>query len=216
MKLLDQEKVKNLVRKYGLTTPKTFLIKNKTELKKIKKKYFPVVIKIDSPDIVHKTDAGMVIRAISNKQELLNAFNRLEANVKNRFPKAEITNYVIQEQIRGYETIIGMKRDPQFGPAIMFGVGGIFVEVLKDVSFRIAPINKKDAYEMIREIKGYKVLNGIRGNRPINFKALIDILIKISKISMENKNFKEIDLNPVFVNEKNAKVVDIRIMVDET
>ena len=111
------------------------------------------------------------------------------------------------------EIIIGMVKDPHFGPVIMFGLGGIFVEILKDVSFRILPIEERDAHEMITEIKGYKILKGTRGEPPKDIKAIKDLLMKISQMSMENPEIKEIDLNPVFIFEKGLQVIDARIIL---
>ena len=113
---------------------------------------------------------------------------------------------------RGKEIIVGMTRDPQFGSVLMFGLGGVFVEVLKDVSFRIAPIGKEEAEEMIEEIKASKILKGIRGEKPVNTEKLVDILVKVSKLA-ENKKILEVDLNPVIVNETSAIIVDARIML---
>jgi len=114
---------------------------------------------------------------------------------------------------RGQECIIGMIRDRQFGPVIMFGLGGIFVEILKDVSFRVAPLAKEDIDEMVKEIKGYKILTGIRGQKPKDIEAIKDILAKLSEIAIDNPEIKEIDLNPVIVHEKGASIVDSRIIL---
>jgi len=120
---------------------------------------------------------------------------------------------LIQPMMKGKEIIIGMKRDPFFGPVIVFGLGGIFVEILKDVSMRIAPLTKKDASEMLTEIKGIEILKGARGEKSVNFKALQKIILSLSRLSLKHREIKEIDLNPVMVDEKEARVVDARIIV---
>lgn len=214
MGLLDQKSAKELLVRYGVPVPKTVLVKNKTGLDNHNIP-FPAVLKVDSPDIIHKSDSGMILTSLQNFSDLKEAIGNLEEKLSNEFPEAKLNSFVIQEQVRGHETIMGMKRDPAFGPVIMFGLGGIFVEVLKDVSFRIAPLSRTDALNMIKEIKGYKVLKGMRGNKPVNITALVDVLVKLSKMSIDNKNFSEIDFNPVFISQKTARVVDVRIMVDE-
>jgi len=113
----------------------------------------------------------------------------------------------------GNEVAIGMNRDDQFGPTIMFGLGGIFIEILKDVSLRVAPINKNEALEMIKEIKGFKILDGARGNKKANINTLVDILVNVSNLSLKEEQIKSIDFNPVIVNESKALVADFRIIV---
>jgi len=174
----------------------------------LKKHGVPVVLKIESTKILHKTDIGGVITDISNKKELIQNWKKIKKLAQKY--KAKI---LIQKQITGYEVIIGAKQDPVFGPVIMFGLGGIFVEVFKDVSFRLAPITKKETQEMIKEIKGYKILKGYRGKKAINLKQIENILFNLSKLITKNHQIQEVDLNPVIVNEKQAQVVDVKIIV---
>jgi len=125
----------------------------------------------------------------------------------------KIEGILVQKMGFGREIALGMKRDLQFGPVLMFGLGGIFIETLKDVSFRICPLSKKTAKEMIKEIRGYPVLKGQRGKRGINIEKLVEIILQLSKLSLENPEIKEIDFNPIFVDEKTAKVADLKFFV---
>jgi acyl-CoA synthetase (NDP forming) len=214
MNQLSQEEVKNKFSKYNPTYPKTVYIKTDKDLNSIKIE-FPVILKIDSPDIIHKSDSGMVATGINSISSLAEEFRLMKKKLKEKFPKARVNSFIVQEQIKGREVIIGMKRDETFGPVIMFGLGGIFVEILKDVSFRITPISKDDASNMIREIKAYKILEGVRGEKPVNINAIIEILQMVSEISMMNEDIMEIDLNPVIVDEKKAYIVDARLLVGD-
>jgi acetate---CoA ligase (ADP-forming) subunit beta len=176
---------------------------------------FPVVLKIASPDITHKTDAGGVKTGLKSAGEMIQAYAEIMASVKEKYPKAKIEGVSVQRMARpGIEIIIGMSRDAQFGPVIMFGLGGIFVEVLKDVSFRLIPIEKRDAEQMIKEIKAYTLLNGYRGQEPADILSLVDILLKVSDLVVKNPGIKEIDINPVFAYKDSAVAVDARIVVE--
>ncbi len=136
-------------------------------------------------------------------------------NVKKHKPEAKIVGILVQEMApHSTEVIVGATKDPQFGPALMFGLGGVFVEVLKDVSFRIAPITKSDAQEMITEVKGYPILTGYRGQPPADINAIAEILLKTSMLVMDHQEIKELDLNPILVYEKGAKTVDARIILE--
>ena len=175
---------------------------------------FPVVLKIVSPDIVHKFDVGGVILNLKNGRQVREAYKKIISNVKRCKPDARIVGILVQEMApSSTEVIVGMTKDPQFGPALMFGLGGIFVEVLKDVSFRVAPITERDAREMITEIKGYPVLMGYRGMPPADVDTLVQILLKTSKLVTEHLEVDQLDLNPIMVYEKGAKVVDARIIL---
>ena len=212
--LMDFLQAEKLLKKYRIPTPKQLLAKNEKQAGQFAKKIgFPVVLKISSPQVLHKTDFNGVIVGLQNEKEVTDAYNKIIKEVKRKMPKAKIRGVLVQEMAKGHEVIIGSKQDPQFGPVIMFGLGGIFVEVFKDVTFRIIPIERKDAQEMTEEIKGAKVLQGVRGQKPINFKALEDCLLAVSKMVWGNKKIKELDLNPVFVNEKGVKAVDARILL---
>lgn len=212
MKLVSQDDALKLLDEFNPTYPQSRLYKTRDEVASIDGVDYPLILKIDSPDIVHKSDAGMVQLGIKDKDELLKRFDAMQENLKKNFPSAYVNNYLIQEQIVGKEIIIGMKRDPVFGPAIMFGLGGIFVEVLKDVSFRVAPVTKKEANEMIREIKAFKILEGVRGEGSVNIDSIAELIVMVSKLSVKYEMIEEIDFNPVIVNNKAAYLVDVRIL----
>lgn len=176
---------------------------------------YPVVMKIVSPDILHKTEANGVKTCIGNAEEVRKEYNTIIESAKKYKRSARIQGVLIQETAHGTEVIIGTAEDLQFGKTIMFGLGGIYVEVMKDVSFRIIPINRKDALEMVHEIKGFKILEGVRGKKPASINSIVDILLKISNMVEKNQNIKELDINPLFVNEKEALVADARIILKE-
>ena len=178
---------------------------------------YPVVLKILSPDVIHKSDVGGVIVNVKDADAVRQGYQSIISNVKKHVGKARIRGIFVEEFApAGVEVIIGAIKDPQFGPALMFGLGGIFVEVLKDVSFRVAPITKYDAQEMLQEIKGYPILTGVRGQEPRDTGALVDILLKVSKLVIDYPAINQLDLNPVFSYSKGAKCVDARIILEET
>ena len=176
---------------------------------------FPIVLKIVSPDIVHKSDVGGVIVGIKNLRDVRTGYRQIVKNVKKHNPDAKIAGILVQEMApSGTEVIVGSIKDPQFGPAIMFGLGGVFVEVLKDVTFRIAPVTEDEAAEMISEVKAYPLLKGYRNTPPADLKAITKILVNTSRLVTEHPEIKELDLNPIMVYEKGAKAVDARIILE--
>ena len=162
---------------------------------------YPVAIKIDSPDILHKTEAGGLLLNIGNQEELKKAYNKVLENARNYNPKAHINGVLVQEMIKGgTEVIVGVNNDLQFGPTIMFGLGGIFVEILKDVSLRVAPLNREDALGMLKEIKGYKVLTGARGKAKADIDAIAEVLVNVSRLAIDlEDHIAELDINPLLV-----------------
>lgn len=176
---------------------------------------FPVVLKVISRDISHKTEAGGVLLNLRNDNQIKTGFSQIKANVHNYDPTARIEGFLVQEMVPpSTEVVIGMTKDPTFGAALMFGLGGIFVEVLEDVVFRIAPISSSDAYDMIQEIKAYKILTGVRGNPPVDVDALVNILRKVSDLVVHHPEIGQLDLNPVIVYPQGAKIVDARIILE--
>ena len=212
--LLETE-AKELLKEYGISVPDFKLIKNEEKISGLAKEInFPITMKIVSPDIIHKTDAGGVKVNIKDAKEAKLAYQEIIYKAKKYNKKAKISGVIVYPMVpQGAEIIIGMMKDPHFGPVIMFGLGGIFVEVLKDISFRILPIEEKDAREMITEIKGYEILKGARGKPPRDIQAIEGVLMKISKLTMENPEINEIDLNPIFIFEKGLQVVDARMIL---
>jgi acyl-CoA synthetase (NDP forming) len=178
---------------------------------------FPVVLKIASADIVHKSDAGGVKLGLANAQAVGQAYDEIMAAAKQKHPKAKILGVAVQKMARpGVEVIIGMSKDDQFGPVLMFGLGGILVEVLKDVSFRLVPLAKRDAAEMVREIKGYPLLEGYRGQEAVKISYLENLLLKVSDFVEKNPEVRELDLNPIFAYSDGALAVDARVILEKT
>lgn len=175
---------------------------------------YPVVLKIVSPDITHKSDVGGVKVGLNGADEVRAAYDEIVANAKKAEPDAKIEGVAVQKMApQGTEVIIGMSKDPQFGPVLMFGLGGILVEVLKDVAFRIVPLEQRDARQMIEEIKGFPVLQGVRGHDPADLGALQSLLLKLSEFVEANPQIEELDLNPVFAYKDGAIAVDARIVI---
>ncbi|MGC8567410.1 MAG: acetate--CoA ligase family protein, partial [Caldisphaera sp.] len=174
-----------------------------------------VAMKIISPDIIHKTDVGGVILNVEDDNRLIDGYYKLIKNVKNNLPKARINGVLIQEIVKnGQEIIIGGKRDLAFGPVVLFGLGGIYTEVLGDVSMRIAPIDSCDAKEMIEEIKSIKILEGYRGLEPVDKNALALAIMRVGELMINIPEITEMDINPVIANKKGALAVDARIIIN--
>jgi len=210
--LLSPEKSLQLMAKYKIPFVKTVLCKTLDELLLTASHLTPpFVLKLQSPDIIHKTDVGGVVTKIKSIEELKEAYKKIISNVKKVRPNARIEGFILQRYVDGLEVIVGGKIDPTFGKIILFGLGGIFTEVFEDTAIRVVPIGGKDARSMITEIKAYKILKGFRG-KTYNIKSLVDVLLRTSKL-LEHEDIKEMDFNPVIVNEKEAKVVDWRILV---
>jgi len=214
--LLTEIESKELLKAARIPVVETRLATSKKEAIELAAKLgFPVVMKIVSPDVVHKSDAGGVRLSIQNATQAGRAYNEILANIKKHYPRAKIVGVTVQKMAKqGIEVIIGMTKDAQFGPVIMFGLGGILVEVLKDVSFRIVPMTKRDASEMITEIKGYPILKGYRGQDPADIPYLEDLIVKVSEFVDKNPEIKELDLNPVFAYKDGALAVDARIILE--
>jgi len=212
-KNLLEEEGQEVLRAYGFPVPKSILAtKDKEAVQAAKKIGYPVVMKIASPQIIHKSDAGGVKVGLKNPREVRAAFKEIIKNAKKYDKKAVIKGVLVQEMVKGgKETIIGSKLEPGFGPVVMFGMGGIYVEVLKDVTFRLAPITDAEADEMISSIKTSKLLQGVRGEKPSDTKKLSECIQRLSQLVTDFKEIKELDMNPVLVFERGCKVVDIRI-----
>ena len=212
---LTETEAREILKAYGFSLPQTRLARTKEDAVEAAKNIgFPVVLKIVSPDISHKTDVGGVILKLETPQAVKEAFTEIMLRVKEKFPKAAIYGISVQEMIQGAkETIIGFTRDPQFGPLLMFGLGGIYVEILKDVSFRIAPIGKREALEMIREIKTYPLLRGIRGEPPTDVSALVEGILALNQMALDFPEIIEAEINPFLVRTKGSTAVDARLTI---
>ncbi|UCE11625.1 MAG: acetate--CoA ligase family protein [Candidatus Thorarchaeota archaeon] len=218
-----EHEAKDIMKSYDIPIPKYETAASPDEAaEKSKKIGFPVVLKILSKDILHKSDAGGVKLNLKNEDEVKTAFSEIMENAKGYGKEKGIDvdlsrGVFITEFVEmGTEVIVGVTKDAQFGHALMFGLGGIFVEVLKDVTFRLIPLREIDAREMVSEIKAAKILEGVRGENPRDVEALIDVIMKVSKMVEENPDIIELDCNPTFIYEKGkgALVVDARILIE--
>ena len=212
---LLEEEGQEILRAYGFPLPKSSLAKNENEAAKIAKKIgYPVVMKIASPQIIHKSDAGGVKVNLTNDNEVKAAFKEIVKNAKKYNKKAVIKGVLVVEMVKGgKEMIIGSKLEPGFGSVIMLGMGGIYVEVLKDVTFRLAPVTDREAYDMISSIKTKKLLEGVRGEKPSDLNKLAECIQRLSQLVTDFKEIKELDMNPVLVMEKGkgCRILDVRI-----
>jgi acyl-CoA synthetase (NDP forming) len=178
---------------------------------------FPVVLKIISPQILHKSDVGGVVLNVKDEKELEVQYEKLLVEIGKREPSAKVLGVLIEKMMPpSTEVIVGGIRDSQFGPSIMFGIGGIFAEIYDDVAFRVAPIDKIDASNLVHEIKGYKILEGARGKPPADLNSLINVLISVSDLMMEHDAISQLDLNPVIVYSDGVCAVDVRIILART
>jgi len=212
--LLETES-RELLSEYGFSLPHAALAKTPAEAVEAANKLgYPLAMKIVSPDIIHKSDAGGIKLNLSNADEVRAAFEEIMKSAGKVTSQENIVGALLSPMVGpGQECIIGMIRDAQFGPVIMFGLGGIFVEVLKDVSFRVAPLAAEDIDDMVGEIKGHKILTGVRGDKPKDIEAIKGVLAKLSEIVIDNPEISEIDLNPVIVHEKGLSIVDSRVLI---
>ncbi len=202
---------------YGFRGPRSGLARSSEEAVRIAKEIgFPVVMKISSPDILHKTEVGGVRLNISSEAEVREAFIEMTSNVRRLLPSAFIEGVRVYEMIKGgKELIVGITQDRTFGPMIMVGLGGIYVEIMKDVSFRIAPLSREDALSMIEELKAYPLLKGVRGERPVDIDAVVNSLVRLSRFVIDFPHVIELDINPLVVLERGALCLDARIILSK-
>jgi succinyl-CoA synthetase beta subunit len=200
---------------HHIPTPVSHVVQNADEaVKKGNQIGFPVVLKIISPQILHKSDVGGVVLGINGEAALKEAYPKLVAEVRKNNPKAEILGVLIEKMMPpSTEVIVGGIRDSQFGPSIMFGMGGIFTEVYEDVAFRVAPIDKIDALNLIHELRGSKILEGIRGKPPADLDAIVDVLLNVSSLMSQHTAVNQLDLNPVIAYPDAVCAVDTRIVL---
>ena len=213
---LTEIEAKELLKEAGIPVIETKLARTKKEAISLSKGMgFPVVLKIASPEIIHKSDSGGVKLQLTNVTQVSKAYSEIMSSIRQNLSRVRIEGVSVQKMARpGVEVIVGMSQDAQFGPVLMFGLGGILVEVLKDVSFRMVPVTRRDANEMIREIKGYSLLQGYRGQESVDISSLEQIIVKVSGFVEQSPQIKELDLNPIFAYKDGAVVVDARIILE--
>lgn len=214
-KALLEPEAKEICRAYQMPTQEFLTAHNADEAVECSQKVtFPVVMKIISPDVLHKTDAGGVILNVNSKEEARSGYEHIISNVKAHDSNARILGVLVQHMApKGVEVIVGGIRDAQFGPTILFGLGGIFVEVLKDVTFRVAPLSQLDEKEMVHGIRAYPILTGIRGQPASDEQAIMTILGAASRLMTEHETIGQLDFNPVIVYPTGASIVDARILL---
>ena len=215
-KALLEPEAKSICRAYGIPVPSFKVAKNEDQAITFAAEIgFPVVLKIVSPQIIHKSDVGGVELNLKTIEDVRIAYRNILSRIQVSKPGAKVTGILVQEMAPpSTEVIVGAIKDSQFGQSIMFGLGGIFAEVIDDVAFRIAPINKEEARLMMTEVKAYPILKGYRNQPALDTDALVAILVATSNLVMENEHLKELDLNPVLVYQKGATVVDARIILE--
>jgi acyl-CoA synthetase (NDP forming) len=211
--ILEPDAIK-VLNQYGINYVRHGMASSCDEALKIAEEIgYPVVMKIVSEDILHKSDVGGVISGLRDAGEARRGFDEIMAKVRGSAPKATIRGVLVcKEAPRGLDVIVGVTNDPVMGPAIMFGLGGIFTEVMQDVSFRLPPLERQDADEMIREIRGYSLLEGIRGQQGYDIPALTEMLLSVSNLVANRPQLAELDINPVRVFEKGLMVLDVRLV----
>jgi len=212
-RFIPEPEAVSILTSYGISYPEHDMASSAEEAVAIAARIgYPVVLKVVSAQIIHKSDIGGVVTGIKNAEELIPAYSTMIETILNCDSQIQIEGVLVCQQADpGLELVIGGIQDDIFGPTIMFGLGGIYIEVFKDVSFRICPISKRDAWAMIKEIKGYELLKGARGKSALDLDALVELLMKISSL-ITAKDIKELDLNPVRVYEKGVMVLDVRMM----
>lgn len=215
--LLNEIESKELLADSGIRVVETRLATSREEAISIAEQFgLPAVLKVASPEITHKSDAGGVKLDLRTAAQVGEAYDDVMAAAKESYPQKVISGVSVQKMCpSGIEVIMGMTRDAQFGPVLMFGLGGIFVELLKDVSFRIVPLTERDAREMIREVKGYPILAGYRGRPGADVPMLEDMLLKMSAFMETEQEIQELDLNPVFAYSDGAIAADARVLLRE-
>jgi acetyl-CoA synthetase (ADP-forming) len=209
---LSEHESKALLGQYGVpVTRETETTDKDTFVKAVHDMGFPLVIKACGPNLSHKTERGLIRVDIRNEEEALDAFRDIMEGTKD-----EDATILVQEMVKGQrELVAGLTRDAQFGPCVMFGLGGIFTEILKDVSFRVAPIEKRDAHDMMQEIKAHKILEAVRGMPAADLDQLADILINLGTIGLEHEQIQEIDINPVILKGSDPIAVDALVVLGE-
>ena len=208
---LSEYESKQLLSQYGVPVTREVLARDRKELlSAVKEIGFPLVLKGCSPELTHKTESGMIRVDVRSEEEAAAAFDEM-------MPKVDAAQggILVQEMVSGKrELMVGLTRDPQFGPCVMFGLGGIFTEILKDVSFRLAPLEMRDAMAMMQEIRGHKILQAVRGMEPVDLDQAAQILINVGRMGIDNERIKEVDINPLIISRGRPVAVDALVVLD--
>jgi acetyltransferase len=215
---IGDAEARSILTAYGLVIPKSELAENPEQAIEIARKIgYPVVLKIASPDILHKTDVGGVKVGLNNADDVRDAFELMVYRAQRYIPDAHVWGCLVQEMVPGggQEVLVGMNRDPQFGPLITFGLGGIYVETLKDVTFRVAPFSVQEAEEMLTEIRAHAILDGVRGQPPLDRAAIVDALLRMGQLVQDFSEIVELDINPlvVYPQGQGAIAIDMRMIL---
>jgi acetyl-CoA synthetase (ADP-forming) len=215
-RLLLEHEGKALLKKYGIPVAESLLARSPEDaVRNATRLGYPVVLKVVSPDIVHKSDVGGVLTGLGEDAAVKEGYRLILERVRSVAGNASVEGILVQRMVpQGLELIMGGVKDGEFGPVVMFGLGGIFVEALRDVSFRVAPVSRFEAHEMIREIRGYPVMRGARGHAPVDEEALADMVLRVSCLLMDQAEVRELDMNPVFAYDRGAVVADVRVMLE--
>lgn len=215
-KVLPELEAHKICEAFDIKCPPTELVKSKEAcIQAGNQMGYPVVIKIFSKQIVHKSDAGGVIVGIKNAEQLSESYDNMMKTVKERCPDAEIEGVMIQKMMdKGVEVVIGAIKNPQFGPVVMFGMGGIYIEVFKDVAFRLAPVDKAEARRQIEQTKIFNILKGVRGEAPCDIEALCNMIVNVGKLISSYDEIEEIDFNPVICYPDHCVAVDARMVLE--
>jgi acetyl-CoA synthetase (ADP-forming) len=213
--VIPELEAQKICKQFGISCPATRLVTGPEAcLTAAQEIGYPVVLKIVSRQIIHKSDVGAVITGIQTSEQLAEGYDRLLKNIRQRSPQAEIQGVLVQKQMpKGVEVVVGGLRNEQFGPVVMVGLGGIYVEVFKDVSFRLAPLDKQEAGRQLQETRAFKLLQGVRGEEPCDIGALCELIVNTGRLISSHAGISEIDFNPVFCYPQGCTVVDARMVL---
>jgi acetyltransferase len=220
-RVLMPSEAATVARAYGIPTPDRIIVSNPTAaVKKAEGLGYPVVLEVESPDVVHKVDVGGIKMNLAGKSQVRKAFEEITRSVSAKVRGADIRGIAVRKMLpQGRELFVGMHRDATFGPLISFGSGGTLVELYKDVSFRVVPLTVSDAKEMMRETKAYDLIQGIRGQEPGDFDAVVEVILRVAKLSEDFPEITDIDINPLFLYGATEKpgpllAADVKVMIE--